>query len=110
VEDDRDSGTRKARRSYAVVWQHNGKDATSGGLRWDRHGLHLNGRNSSCHIPFAHVRELSIQRGATERLRGLPVIALLLAEGKTLRLASLEGTGALHELAAVFQLGTEPPG
>jgi hypothetical protein len=107
ADDGENAGTGEMRPSYAVVWQRNGEDAVSGGLRCDRHGLHFSGRQS-LHVPLAHIRQLSIRRGPAERLRGLPVIALLLAEGKTLRVASLEGIGALHELASALQRATIP--
>jgi hypothetical protein len=91
------------RPSYAVVWQRQGEEVASGGLRYEEHGLHFDGRQSAFDIAFASVLDLSIQRGRAERLRGLPVITLHLMDGETVRVASLEGIGALHELARRLQ-------
>jgi hypothetical protein len=100
------AGSREAAapgRTYAVAWQRPGEGAVSGGLRADREGLHLLGRAGTLHLLFAQIARLSIERGRTQRLRGLPAIVLQLASGGTLRIASLEGTGALHEIAELAQ-------
>lgn len=88
-------------RVYAVAWRHGVEGTSSGGLHADREGLHLHGRTEALHIPFLDMIGLSIERGRLERLRGLPTIALLLARGETVRIASLEGAGALHEIVAL---------
>lgn len=86
------------RRSYAVLWS-SGGDVGSGRLEPldDRFELHGRGRRLS--IPFAGVVRASIRRGRLERLRGLPVLELEAATGEPVRIASLEGTAALLELA-----------
>lgn len=90
-------------RAYAVAWRRGDEGTMSGALRSDPEGLHLLGRSGAFHIPFAGIARLSIERSRIERLRGLPAIALVLARGETVRIASLEGAGALHEIAALVQ-------
>jgi hypothetical protein len=86
------------KRSYAVVWTSNGA-TRSGRLELLRDCLELHGRECPLSIPYAALTGASIARGAHDRLRGLPVLALGLDSGAALRIASLEGGGALHELA-----------
>jgi hypothetical protein len=75
----------------------------SGGLRADGDGLHLLGRTGVLDVSFSEIACLSIERARRQRLRGLPAIVLQLVRGETLRLASLEGVGALHEIVALAQ-------
>jgi hypothetical protein len=58
----------------------------------------LHGRGRRVAILFAELVGASIARGHDDRLHGLPVLALDLASGASVRIASLEGTAALHEL------------
>ena len=60
----------------------------------------LEGRGQHLSIPFVELEHVSIARGPNDRLRGLPVLELSRAGLPPLRIASLEGTGALHELFA----------
>jgi hypothetical protein len=84
-------------RTYAVVWSENGSVA-SGRLdvRVDR--FELAGRGQRLSIPFRELDSASIERGRTDRLHGLPVLELGRAGLLPVRIASLEGTAALHEL------------
>ncbi len=72
----------------------------SGGLTVQPEGFELHGRDQHVSVPFSDVSEASIARASHDRLRGLPVLMLLMAAGGQLRIASLEGLGVLHELAA----------
>jgi hypothetical protein len=90
-------------RAYAVAWRRGDEVTVSGALRAGREGLHLLGRSGAVDIPFAAIARLSIERSRIQRLRGLPAISLALAHGETVRIASLEGAGALHEIAAIAQ-------
>ncbi len=84
--------------SYAVVWS-NGPDVGSGRLDRFDDRFELHGRGRELSIPFAGLARASIRRGRLERLRGLPVLELECATGEPVRIASLEGTVALLELA-----------
>ena len=75
------------RHSYAVVWSRNG-DVGSGRLDPFEDRFELQGRDRRLSVPFSSLARAAILRGHDDRLRGLPV-----------RIASLEGTAALHELA-----------
>jgi hypothetical protein len=87
------------KRSYAVVWSDNGA-VDPGRLDLLRHSFELHGRRRRISVPFTEVVGASIARKARDRLHGLPVLELTRRTGPLLRIASLEGAGALHELAA----------
>ena len=87
---------------YAVLWC-GSDEVESGRLEPHADSFDLRGRNGGLSVAFADVTASAIARGADERLRGLPVLALLLRGGASLRIASLEGAGALHELAELVE-------
>jgi hypothetical protein len=86
-------------RSYAVVWSDNGVER-SGRLELLQNGFELFGRGRRLRILFSELIATAIGRNQDDRLHGLPVLALTLREGPPVRIASLEGAGALHELSA----------
>ena len=88
----------RARRTYAVVWGTSGEFGPGRLERLDDR-FELHGRNRRLSIPFSDLVGASIARGHDERFHGLPVLALDLAGREPVRIASLEGTAALHELA-----------
>ncbi len=63
----------------------------------DRFELH--GKTTLLTVPFERVTRAAIARGDDDRLRGLPVLSLDCGDAGNLRIASLEGTGALYEIA-----------
>ena len=87
------------KRAYAVVWSENGT-MTSGRLDSFGDRFELAGRGQRLSILFAELRSASIARGPSDRLHGLPVLELARDGRPPVRIASLEGTGALHELFA----------
>ena len=87
------------RQTYAVVWDQE-HVVVSGGLTVQPEGFELHGRDEHVSVAFSDVREVSIARASHDRLRGLPVLMLHMAAGGQLRIASLDGLGVLHELAA----------
>jgi len=95
------------RRTYAVVWDQH-EAVAAGGLEVLPDGFELRGRAPRLSVAFAEVCEAAIARGRGERLRGLPVLALRLHGGALLRIASLEGLGALHELAGHMEAAGLP--
>src|SRR5262245_3163891 len=90
------------KQAYAVVWSENG--STSSG-RLDAHTdrFELAGRGQHLSIPFAELATASIVRGRSDRLHGLRVIELTRDGRPAVRIASLEGAGALHELFAKIE-------
>jgi hypothetical protein len=93
--------------SYAVVWSSNGA-ILSGRLELLLDRLELHGRAHPLSILYAELAGASIARGEHDRLRGLPVLALVLHDGAAVRIASLEGGGALHELAGRVRSAAQP--
>jgi hypothetical protein len=96
------------KRSYAVVWSDNGA-VDPGRLELLRDTFELHGRDRLLSVPFAELTGATIARGNRDRLRGLPVLELRRRTGPLLRIASLEGAGALHELAARLGDAGLPP-
>ena len=62
----------------------------------------LRARDRAVAIPIDAIAQFTIERGPAARINGLPALTLFLVEGDVIRLASLEGTGVLHEIAAVL--------
>jgi hypothetical protein len=85
---------------YAVVWS-DGTAACTGRLEVHANHVELHGRDTALVVPLADVAEATIERAPADRLRGLPVLALRRRDGSHLRIASLDGPGALLELAAL---------
>jgi hypothetical protein len=93
-----------AKRCYAVAWSSDGESGSGRlELRDDRLELHGRGRGRS--IALSELVGVSIARGKRDRLHGLPVLALALRGAAPMRIASLEGIGALHELAERVSAG-----
>jgi hypothetical protein len=85
--------------SYAVVWSV-GDVVVSGNLEIHADGLELYGRDGSISVPSARLAGAWISRRRADRLHGLPALVLSPVGGApSIRLASLEGPGVLHELA-----------
>ena len=81
------------RMTYAVRWQENDGPPFAGGLLLDGAGLWLTGTSARRGLMFDDVAELSLERG------GQPSLVLVTSEGDRLAIASLQGLGALHEVA-----------
>lgn len=92
----------EAQRSYAVVWS-GGPDIRSGSLESSGDGFVLRARDRQVPVPFSELTGAWIARGEADRLRGLPVLALSMAGGNVLRIATLEGAGVLYELAQTIE-------
>jgi hypothetical protein len=91
------------KRTCAILWALHGR-IHAGGLQVEDDRLQFRGRERSLAIPLDAIAQFTIERGPAVRINGLPVLSLFLVEGDVLRLASLEGVGLLHELAAVLAL------
>jgi hypothetical protein len=87
------------KRAYAVIWD-DGAEVTSGRLEFLADRLEFHGRARHVALPFSDVRTASIVREHDHRLRGLPALTVRLRSGAVVRIATLEGAGVLHELAA----------
>jgi len=74
----------------------------TGRLEFLNDHVDLTARDGVLSIPIASVLGCSIERGASTRIRGLPVLALNLADGTVLRIASLENVTVLNDLAGAL--------
>jgi hypothetical protein len=90
--------------AFPVLWTLNGTPCTGlaevGGQR-----IVLTSRHRSLSFPLEAIGQLDVLRSAADRLRGLPVLALSLAGGEVVRVASLGGPGSLHELTEAVDEG-----
>ncbi len=84
--------------TYAVLWSRDDGEG-SGRLEVFADRFELSSKTGLVVVPFAGVSEVHIARDPADRLRGLPALALCCEDGERLRIASLEGTGALYEIA-----------
>ena len=90
-------------RKYAVLWS-TGDDAFgSGRLEVLPDRVELSSKDALLPVWFEEVRDAYMGRGPGDRLRGLPALSLDRASGGRLLIASLEGTGALYEIAGLFE-------
>jgi hypothetical protein len=85
-----------------VVWGAAEKTG-SGRLEAGADRFDLYGRGEQFSIVFSELAGAAIARRQVDRLRGLPALVLRRCDGGTVRIASLEGAGVLHELAAHVQ-------
>jgi hypothetical protein len=91
-----------AQRRYAVLWSGGRGPIGSGRLELVDDRIELSSRDGFVSVPLASVTGARIARDADDRLRGLPVLALSYGDGGV-RIASLEGTGALYEIARLVE-------
>lgn len=87
--------------TFAVLWTLHGQ-VHSGSVEAHNDRLELRTRGRALSIPYASVVRFVIERGPAARINGLAVLKLVLEDGDIIRLASMEGTGVLHELSAVL--------
>jgi hypothetical protein len=98
-----------ATRMYAVLWSGYGCDG-SGRLEVLADRFELQGKTTLLAVPFERVTRAAIARGNDDRLRGLPVLSLDCGDAGNLRIASLEGTGALYEIARLVDRASRAVG
>jgi len=84
--------------SYAVLWASAG-EVLAGRLEAGPEGFTLSAGVGHRSVRFADVQSASIERGAADRLRGLPALVLRDRFGLAVRVASLDRPGTLQELA-----------
>jgi hypothetical protein len=89
-------------RKYAVLWSNGDGILKSGRLETLPDRIELSSRGTTLMVAFDEVREAYIGRGSGDRLRGLPALVLDHGSRGRLLVASLEGTGALYEIAGLF--------
>jgi hypothetical protein len=85
------------RMTYAVVWSENGGAPRVGRLELGGSFLRLGG-NPSRELAYDDVANVRIDRRPALRLAGRPTLVIDSLAGDSLRVASFDGAGALHEL------------
>ena len=88
--------------SYAVVWSQDGGNPAAGRLELTCRSLQLVGRPTR-ELRLAEMAGVHIERSAALRLAGRPTLVIETRDGGSLRIASLDGAGTLHELAERLQ-------
>lgn len=89
---------------FPVLWTLNSAPCV-GLAEVDAQRVILTSRHRSFSFPLESVGKLDVLRGAAERVRGLPVLAVTLVSGDVVRVASLGGAGSLHELTQAIDQG-----
>jgi hypothetical protein len=87
--------------TFAVLWTLHER-VHSGSLEAFRDRLELRTRGRTFSIPFDSVQQFAIERGPAARINGLAVLTIVLVDGDVIRIASLQGTGVLHELVMLL--------
>jgi hypothetical protein len=95
--------------SYGVVWSENGGPLHAGRLDLARSSVLLDGtaqevRRSCEQVSYDELGDVRVEQRPDARLGGRPTLVLERRNGSRLRVASVEGGGALHELADLLQL------
>lgn len=84
--------------TYPVVWELDG-ETFAGGLELRQGRVTLTGVDRVLSFCSGSVVHADIERDPADRIRGLPVIRIVLREGEQLRIASVAGLGSLNEIA-----------
>src|SRR4051794_25937923 len=84
--------------AYAVAWQNGDGRRYAGRLDLDHHALRLEGSDVVDELPYAHLAEVRIARGADERLSGAPTLIVREHGGRIVRVACIGEPGVLREL------------
>ena len=95
--------------TYAVRWNEDDGPDHVGGLTLDRESLVLADAGGSSHEPALRLRsdelaDIYLERRTGGSASGRPSLVLVTRGGTRLQIASLEGLGALHELAEQLTL------
>jgi hypothetical protein len=92
------------RMTYAVLWCENDGPEFAGGLLLAGRGLELTGTSegrpaAQRAVPYDDVRDVYLERAAPRRHTWDPSLVLVTRDGDRVEIGSLQGLGALHELA-----------
>jgi hypothetical protein len=87
--------------TFAVLWAFHGR-VHSGSLEVVADRLLLTTRGRTMALPIGAIERFAIERGPAARLSGLAVLSLELEGHEALRVASLQGTAVLHDLAGLL--------
>lgn len=90
--------------AYAVIWNENDGLDRAGKLELAERGVSLQGSGEGCpearrDVRFDELAGVYLERCAPARNSWEPALVLLTGSGDRVAIGSLEGVGALHELA-----------
>jgi hypothetical protein len=89
--------------SYAVLWSENDGPEAAGRLSVEPGGVALSGvaggRPAACTVQFAELADVYLERTAPPRHGWRPSLVLVTRRGDHVEIGSLQGLGALHDLA-----------
>ena len=99
--------------SYAIVWSGNEGPDQVGKATVDEHRLRLSGGSSTgsrneVDVPCAELSDVYIERSTPPKHPWEPVLVLVTRQGERFAIGSLEGLGALHELAERVERARPP--
>jgi len=92
--------------TYAVLWCENDGPEFAGRLSLKSDGVTLSGTATgqpaaSCDVTFGELADVYLERTAPPRHPWRPSLVLVTRDGGHVEIGSLQGLGALHELAEV---------
>lgn len=89
--------------TYAIVWRENEGLSYAGRLELGATGISLSGSGAGAEshreLPYDRVASLSLERRSLANATSRPALVLVTRGDDRIEIASLEGLGALHELA-----------
>ena len=90
--------------TYAILWCENDGPEFAGRLSLEPAGVVLSGTaagqpTASCDVSFDELADVYLERSAPSRHPWRPSLVLVTRAGDQLEIGSLQGLGALHELA-----------
>ncbi len=93
-------------KTYAAVWQRDDAPRRVGKLAVARTALRFEGAQPGVAdagdlVRAGDITAVAIERSPAERLDGLPTIVVRLRGGLTVRVASLDGPGTVHEIVGL---------
>jgi hypothetical protein len=94
--------------SYSVIWDSN-RDYQVGRLELEPHGIRFHGPGREQEVFFEDIESVHVGRSPEERLAGKPCLVIERHAGRPVRIGSLDGLGALNELAGVLGHLTATP-
>jgi hypothetical protein len=88
--------------SYAIVWRRNQGPGHAGMLELEPQHVHLVGGGApeaQCDVRYDELEDVYVERSTAEANSREPALVLSTRAGDRIAIGSLEGVGALHELA-----------
>jgi hypothetical protein len=89
--------------TYAVVWSANGGPEYAGRLDLGEASVQLSGSDhgapAHCDLSYRDVTHVFLERTAPPRHSWAPALVLVTSDGDRVEIGSLQGLGALHEVA-----------